>query len=79
MDLLVQTRHNTLYLCEVKFSVRELKKSVVTEMAEKIKRFACPRGYSIRPVLIHVNGVSQGVKESELFSHIVDFSDFLRI
>ena len=79
IDLLIQTRHNTLYLCEIKFSLTEVKTLVVEEVEQKIKRLSIPRGYSIRPILIHVNGVSPGVVESELFSQIVDFSDFLHV
>ncbi len=77
IDLLIQTCHNVLYLCEIKFSMAEVKKQVVEEVEEKIKRLSFPRGYSIRPILIHVNGVSRSVVESEQFSQIVDFSDFL--
>lgn len=53
-------------------------KQVVAEVEEKIKRLAYPRGYSIRPVLIHVNGVTQGVIESGHFDKIIDFSEFFK-
>jgi hypothetical protein len=79
IDLLIQTRHNTLYLCEVKFSAKEISTAVIEEVGRKIKNLSIPKSYSIRPVLIHVNGVSEIVKERELFSHIVDFSDFLAL
>ena len=79
IDLLIQVRFNTLYLCEIKFNMQEIKKPVVEEVEEKIERLSIPRGYSIRPILIHVNGVSHGVVESQLFSQIIDFSDFLNI
>lgn len=36
-----------------------------------------PKGFSCRPVLIHVNGVSQDVIESDFFSNIIDFSQAL--
>ncbi len=77
IDLLIQTRHHTLYLCEIKFNISEIKKQVIEDVEQKIKRFSFPRGYSIRPVLIHVNGVSQNVIDNDLFSQIVDFSEFL--
>jgi len=79
IDLLIQTRHNVLYLCEIKFSMTEVKKQVVEEVDKKMKRLSFPRGYSIRPILIHVNGVSRGVIESEQFNQIVDFSDFFNV
>lgn len=76
IDLLIQTKHNTLYVCEIKFSSSEVKSSVIEEMEKKIDSLTTPKGVSIRPVLIHVNGVSQAVMESELFNDIVDFSMF---
>jgi AAA+ ATPase superfamily predicted ATPase len=78
IDLLIQTSYQTLYLCEIKFHGSELNKSVVNEVEEKMKRISIPQGYSIRPVLIHVNGVSQSVIESGLFSHVIDFSEFFQ-
>ena len=79
VDLLIQTRYQTLYLCEIKFYASEITKHVVEEMEEKIRRLTYPRGYSIRPILLHVNGVSQGVKESEIFTQIIDFSEFFHL
>ncbi len=76
IDLLIQTKRNTLYVCEIRFSSSEVKSSVIQDMEEKIERLSVPRGVSVRPVLIHVNGVSQTVRESEVFNDIVDFSDF---
>lgn len=78
IDLLIQTRHQTLYICEIKFYASEIKSQVIDEIREKIDRLSCPRGFSIRPVLIHVNGVSKSVKEDEFFSHIIDFSSFFK-
>ncbi len=78
IDLLIQTKHNTLYVCEIKFSSSEVKSSVVEEMEKKIESLSIPKGFSIRPVLIHVNGVSQAIKESDVFNDIVDFSQFVQ-
>jgi len=44
---------------------------------EKIKRLKTPKNFSIRPVLIHVNGVTDEVKDSNYFYKIIDFGDFL--
>ncbi len=78
IDLLIQTTYHTLYLCEIKFCASEVQKKVSEQVKEKISRLSCPTGYSVRPVLIHVNGISQAVKESALFSHIIDFADFFK-
>ena len=74
IDLLIQTRFNTLYLCEIKFSKNEIGPSVIQEVEEKMKRIVLPRGFSVRPVLIHVNGVTETVENAGFFSHIIDFS-----
>lgn len=76
IDLLIQTRHNALYVCEIKFSSSEVKSSVIEEMEKKIESLSTPKGFSTRPVLIHVNGVSQAIRESDLFNDIIDFSQF---
>lgn len=79
IDLLIQTKHNTLYVCEIKFSSSEVKSSVIEEMEKKIESLSVPKGVSVRPVLIHVNGVSQAIRESDVFNDIVDFSQFFDV
>lgn len=76
IDLLIQTKHSTLYVCEIKFNSSEVKGSVIEEMEKKIDSLSIPKGTSIRPVLIHVNGVSQIIRESDFFNDIIDFSQF---
>ncbi len=78
IDYLIHTRFNNLYVCEIKFSMREISSSIISEMSEKIKRLKVPRGFSIRPVLIHVNGVSDSVARSTFFDKIIDFSELLK-
>lgn len=73
IDYLVQTKHRSLYACEAKFVHRELGLDMVTEVSARLERLKTPKGFSIRPVLIHVNGVSPEVVEQDYFSHIVDF------
>lgn len=77
IDLLIQTRFNTLYLCEIKFSKHAIGPAVIQEVKEKIKRMVLPRGFSVRPVLIHVNGVSEAVEDDGFFSHIIDFGQLI--
>lgn len=79
IDLLIQTKHNTLYVCEIKFSSSEVKSSAIQEMERKIESLFIPKGFSIRPVLIHVNGVSQTIRESDIFNDVVDFSQFFDV
>lgn len=76
IDYMIQTKHNTLYICEIKFSKNEIGPKVITEMKEKISRLKAPKGFSCRPVLIHINDVSESVEEKQYFSDIIDFSKF---
>ncbi len=76
IDLMIQTKHNTLYICEIKFSISEVRNSVIDEIGKKMENLTVPKGFSLRPILIHVNGVSQSVRESEVFAEIIDFSQF---
>ena len=77
IDYLIQTKTNVLYACEIKFSKDEIKPDVIQQMQQKIARFYLPRGFSIMPVLIYVNGVTDSVIESQYFSHLIDFSSLL--
>lgn len=77
IDYLIQTRFNTLYVCEIKFSKEPIGLSVVSEIEQKIARIVKPKNFSVRPVLIHVNGVTNDVLESDFFANIIDFGQFL--
>ncbi len=77
IDYLIQTKFNTLFACEIKFSLHPLKPDIIEEMKQKISRIVLPKRFSCWPVLIHVNGVSDQVLESGYFSEIIDFSELL--
>lgn len=77
IDYFIQTRFGTCYLCEIKFCNSEIHSEVIDEVKQKIKSLVLPKSISIRPVLIHVNGADDRVKESNFFSSIIDFSDLL--
>ncbi len=78
VDYLIQTRFKTLYVCETKFSQDRLGASVIDEVQARIGRLRPPRGFSIRPVLIHASSVTPHVAEAEFFASIVDVSTFLK-
>jgi len=78
IDLLIQTRRRTLYLCEIKFQANEIGVEVIEQIRKKQEKLSSPKGFSIHPVLICVNGVTEKVRASEYFDKIIDFSDFLR-
>lgn len=77
IDYLIQTQFDTLYLCEIKFSKNPVGASVIADMKEKIKRLKVPRHMSCRPVLIHVNGMTNDVQEANYFAHLIDFGALL--
>jgi len=78
IDYMIQTKYNALFICEVKFSQKEITHKVITEVKDKIERISLPNSYSCWPVLIHINGVNESIVESEYFTKIIDFSEFLR-
>jgi len=74
IDFLIQTRYKTLYLCEIKFSSSEIPAHIIPEVKKKVEKLCTPKGFSIRPVLIHVNGVADSVIQQGYFAEIVNFS-----
>lgn len=77
IDYLIQTKHNTLFVCEVKFSRKTLNNSMIQSMREKISRLTIPRGFACLPVLICVADVSDEVIESDYFYKIIAFDELL--
>jgi uncharacterized protein len=78
IDYMIQTRFHTLYLCEIKFKKDPIRKWIIEEMEEKRKRLKVPRQFSIRPVLIHVNGVENDVLDENYFDKVIDFGHLLK-
>ena len=77
IDYLIQTRFDTVYPCEIKFSRNEVGLDVIEQVQQKIKNITLPRHVSYRPVLIHANGVREEVYDSGFFAHIINFSSLL--
>lgn len=77
IDYLIHTKFKTLYVCEIKFSRNEVDTSIIKEVRTKMDRLIKPKGFSCVPILIHVNGVKEGVSESGEFKAILNFGDFL--
>ena len=51
---------------------------VIKGMRKKIGALQLPRGYSVRTVLIHVNGMMDDLKNEDFFSHSIDFAQLLK-
>lgn len=78
IDYMIQTKFNTIYICEIKFRKHKIDKKIIAECEQKIAALNLPKGFSCRPVLIHVNGVQDSVIDSQFFSAIIDFSELLK-
>jgi AAA+ ATPase superfamily predicted ATPase len=77
VDYLIQTKTNSLFICEFKFKRREISSDIINEMQEKISRLKTPKGFAKVAVLFHVSGFSASVATSPYFYRIVDIVDFL--
>ena len=77
IDYMIQTKFNTLYICELKFSKNPIGVDVIKEVQQKIDRLKRPKGFSCRPILIHVNGVTEDLLDEDYFAGMVDFSQLL--
>jgi AAA+ ATPase superfamily predicted ATPase len=77
IDYLIQTRYNSLHLCEIKFSKEKIGPEVIYQIQKKIDCLTAQKQFSIWPILIHVNGVTDSVLESGFFSRIIDFGILL--
>lgn len=76
-DFLIQTKFNTIYAVEIKFSKQKIKYNIIDEVRNKISNISLPRGTAVLPVLIHVNGVVDSVVEEGYFHAIIDFAEEL--
>lgn len=70
IDYIIQNNFGTCYLCKITTHV-------IDEIKQKIYSLNLPKHISLRPILIHVNGVDEKVQKSNFFSSIIDFNDLL--
>lgn len=78
IDYMIQTRFGSLFIVEIKFTEDKVNYGIIKEVQEKIERLDAPNRFSYRPVLIHVNGVTEQVKKSSYFAHTINMSDLLK-
>jgi hypothetical protein len=75
IDYLIQTKSNTLFVCEVKMRRRELGLEVIDAMKNKIASLAVPKGFGISPVLLFLGPVSDALLSSRYFYRIIDIAE----
>jgi len=76
IDYMIQTNKNTLYICELKFKKKAIEKSIIEEVQQKLNRISLPRNFTLRPILIHINGVRSAVEDEEYFDEIINFGAY---
>jgi hypothetical protein len=77
IDYLIQTKYNTLFACEIKFTRQEVGLNIVKSMKDKLDNLVLPKRCACFPVLIHVNGVSSELEDTQYFSKIIDFGGLI--
>jgi uncharacterized protein len=77
VDILIQDRYGTLFICEIKFTRGELGNEVIKDVSHKMELIKTPRHTSKRAVLIYAGNVSEAVLESRFFSSVIPFERFL--
>lgn len=77
IDYLIQTRFQTLYLCEIKFRLTEGEHSVIQEVERKRNTLLIPKNFSTRPILISAGPVHPKVSGERYFDEIIHIEDFL--
>lgn len=73
IDYMIQTRHRSLYVCEIKFSKNVIGPNIIDEVQRKIYALKGLKGFSYRPVLIHAGEVHKDIEASGYFVKIIDF------
>jgi hypothetical protein len=77
IDYLIQTKFQTLFACEIKFSTNKIGNSIIEELRTKLSKIHLPKGFTCLPVLIQVNEVTEEVENADYFYKIINFSDLL--
>ena len=75
VDLLIRTRQS-LYLFEIKLQ-RQIDKSIISKMRQKVERLRIPRSLSVRTGLIYEGELHPEIEPSDYFDFLVPFGDLL--
>lgn len=72
IDYLIQTKYDSLYVCEIKYTRNIIYKDVIEEVKEKIRRMTIPKHFSIRTVLIYAGALHDEVIDADYFSATIN-------
>jgi len=78
IDYLIQTRYNTLFICEIKFTTKIIRTQVIDEVKEKIKRLKKPRNFSCVPILIYFGDIQETVEDNGYFAKLINFEEYMK-
>lgn len=76
IDYLIQTKTNSLIICEFKFSKNELPASCLDELERKRDALSTPKGFGKALALFHISGVPSRIEESERLYKVIDLRDW---
>lgn len=75
IDLIFHRANKVVTLCEVKYNQNPIDAKVVAEVEQKVKLFDLPKGHTLEKSLIHVGDVSQAVRDTNYFHHLVNIRE----
>jgi hypothetical protein len=78
IDLLIQQKKDTVYVCEIKNKER-IDKSVIKEVQNKIEKLEKKKGVSIRPVLIYQGQLQDEDLLKDYFDKILSIGEILEL
>ena len=76
IDLLIHSKFDCLYVCELKFK-RSIDPSVVKEVQQKIAILKRPKYLSVRPILIYAGELSEDIQSADYFYAHFDVGSLL--
>jgi AAA+ ATPase superfamily predicted ATPase len=77
IDLLIESKRNIAYVCEIKFR-QQIKSSVISEVQKKIDTIQCPKKFALRPVLIYDGEIEDEDAFNDYFDACIPVSELLR-
>ena len=77
IDLLIELKRNTAYICEIKFR-SEINKSVISEVQKKMSLLKKPKNFAIRPILIYDGELKDEDEILDYFDIVVSFKTLLK-
>lgn len=76
IDLLIETKRNLAYVCEIKFR-KKISSAIISEVQKKIENLKKPKNIAVRPVLIYDGELEDEEAISEYFDAVISFKDLL--